>query len=245
MRLGLKPHDPILVAAAPAHNFGLVQARPVVDRNTIPFLPGLYGNDIYSDCTAVALANTARAIALINGFDLAIEEDLVPAFYGACLGNPPDLKATNGAQALDVLQYQGRHGFDIGPQALVGNFGTVGLWRHSLALGIDLLGAGYWGVNLRERDMDTPAIWDFVEGRDDGEIVGGHMVLAFDYTGLADDSTVRIGTWGGWQPASWAWVRDRLQEAYGLVYRQLGRPDGSSCGAESIDKLYSGLEIAR
>jgi hypothetical protein len=95
---------------------------------------------------------------------------------------------------------------------------------------------------LRERDMETfgSGIWDVRGGRDDGPVVGGHCVVGWDYTGLGDDDTVRIGTWGDWQPASWAWVAARLDEAHGLVYRQLARADGFYTGV-TADGLVADL----
>jgi hypothetical protein len=205
-------------------------------------MPGLYGNDIYPDCTAVALANAARAVAVLNGADLVVEPQKVSAFYAQCVGNPPDLAATSGAVALEVLEMQTDTGFDIGPQALVGQHGTIALSRNALALAIDTLGVGYWGVTLRERDMEIGPVWDVSPGRDDGAVVGGHMVIGWDYLGLADGATVRIGTWGKWQPATWGWIAARLQEAHGVVWRQLARPDGSFCGAASADVLMARLE---
>jgi hypothetical protein len=111
---------------------------------------------------------------------------------------------------------------------LAGVFGTIEAKnRAALALGMSRLGAGYWGVTLRERDMQQLPVWDVQEGRDDGVVVGGHALIAWDYTSLADDGLVRLGTWGVWQKATWAWVAARLDEAHGLVWRQLARADGT------------------
>jgi hypothetical protein len=113
-RLGRLAHDPTALAAAPSHRFGTVPAPKFVDRAPVDFQPKLYRNDILPDCTVVALANAARGLAALNGFDLVVAEDSVPAFYGDCVGNPPDLAATDGAVMLDVLQRQAGMGFDIG-----------------------------------------------------------------------------------------------------------------------------------
>jgi hypothetical protein len=98
-------------------------------------------------------------------------------------------------------------------------------------------GAGYWGVTLRERDMERDVLWDVADGRDDGAVVGGHCLISWDYTGLADDALVRLGTWGDWQMATWEWVRARLDEAHGLVWRQLVRADGTFYAGLTADGL--------
>lgn len=227
-RLGRLAHDPVALAAAPGHRFGVIPPPKSVDRGAINFQPRLYHNDTLPDCTAVALANAARGVAALNGYELVVNDELVPAFYSACVGNPPDLGATDGAVMLDVLQRQAQQGFDIGPQRLFGAFGTIAVKsRAALALGISRLGAGYWGVMLRERDMQEAPLWDVQDGRDDGAVVGRHALIAWDYTSLADEGVLRLGTWGAWQEATWAWVAARLDEAHGLVWRQLARADGS------------------
>lgn len=204
------------------------------------FEPGLYGNDVLPDCTAVSLVNAARGIAALNGYDLVVAPASVPAFYGACIGNPPDLVATDGAVMLDVLAHQATQGFAIGPQTLYGLYATLDSQsRSALAHGMARLGVGYWGVTLRERDLERTPLWDVQPGRDDGGIVGGHAVIAWDYTGLADAATVRLGTWGAWQPATWAWVAARLDEAYGIVWRQLERADGTFYDGLTADGLVA------
>jgi len=205
-------------------------------------MPALYQNDTLPDCTAVSLANAARGVAALNGYQLAVDPACVPSFYAGCVGNPTDLAATDGAVMLDVLQIQASQGFDIGTQRLAGLSGTLDVAsRSALALGIARLGTGYWGVTLRERDMQRGPVWDVQAGRDDGDVVGGHAVIAWDYTGLADSDTVRIGTWGGWQPATWAWVAARLDEAHGIVWRQLARADGTFYDGLTADELAAAI----
>ncbi|MFL5255508.1 MAG: hypothetical protein ACJ8AI_21950 [Rhodopila sp.] len=228
------------LAKAPSHRFGAVLPPPKLDRHAIAFHPELYGNDVLPDCTAVSLANAARGVAALNGYDLVVDPACVPAFYSACVGNPVNLAATDGAVMLDVLARQAARGFDIGPQVLHGLHGTIdSRSRSALAHGMARLGVGYWGVILRERDMERTAVWDVQDGRDDGDIVGGHAVIAWDYTGLADDATVRLGTWGAWQPATWAWVSTRLEEAHCIVWRQLVRADGTFYAGLTADGLVA------
>jgi hypothetical protein len=217
----------------PRHTFGAFAplAPPSLDRSAVLFTPQMYENDTLPDCTAVAYANAARAVAALNHYNLAVDPPTVPAFYGAVLGHPPDLAATDGAAMLDVLDYQDAHGMDIGPQRLSAHFGAVDAKnRHALAASLDRFGPGYWGVVLRERDLDTAGLGQWTISRDDGEIVDRHAVMAWDYTGLGNADTVRLGTWGGWIPASWGWVLLRIEEAYSLFWRQLATASGYYLG---------------
>lgn len=244
MKLGRLPHDPVAVASAPQHRFGAVRPPRVLDRANVAVAPEMYDNDNYTDCTAVALANSARAVAALNGFGLVVDPAMPLVFFAKCIGNPPDLLAAQGAVMLDVLTFQQAHGFDIGPQTLAGLFGTVALTRSALALSMARLGPSYWGVTLLDRDMqtfDSAGPWDVQDGRDDGSVEGGHAIFGFDYTGLGDDDTVRVGSWGVWKPATWAWIEARIEEAYGVVWRQLMRADGTFYSGLSVDGLVSEL----
>ena len=225
MKFGRLAHDPTALASVPAHRFGAVPPPPALDRRSVVFEPGLFQNDTLPDCTAVALANVARATAALAGYQLVVEPALVPAFYAACVGVPDTeaaMAVTDGAVALDVLARQARDGFDIGPQKLYGQSAAIDVAsRSDLASGIARF-VGYWGITLRERDMQTVGgRWDVVPGRDDGPVVGGHMVIAWDYFGLQDSDVLRIGTWGTFQQGTWAWVHARLDEAYGVGWPQL------------------------
>jgi hypothetical protein len=236
MRLGRLAHDPIELAAAPAHRFGAVPPPAKLDRSLADFGPEMYDNDHYSDCTAAALANCARGVAYLNGYDLIVDPGKPLAFYGSCVGNPPDLAATEGAIMRDVLNRQA-HGFDIGPQTLYGQWGTIDpKARSALAIAMERLGPLYLGVTLREREMETMGLWDVQAGRDDGVVIGGHGIPAWCYGGLADSDIVQIGTWGRWQSVTWEWLMTRLDEAHGVVWRQLGNAAGFYNGV-TVDGL--------
>lgn len=225
MRFGRLAHDPIALASVPAHRFGAVPPPPALDRRSVDFMPGLYQNNYLPVCTAVALANSARATAALAGYQLVVDPALVPAFYAACVGVPDTdaaMEATDGAVALDVLARQARDGFNVGPQTLYGQSAAIDVAsRSDLASGIARY-VGYWGITLHDRDMQTVGgRWDVVPGRDDGPVVGGHMIIAWDYFGLADSDVVRVGTWGTLQQTTWRFVRARLNEAYGVAWPQL------------------------
>ena len=237
MMLGLLPHDPVAVALAPMHVFGAVPPSPVLDRSLADFGPLAYGNLTEPDCTAAAYANCARGFAHLNGFDLVVAPDKPLSVFRAVAGSD----TADGVQALSVLRYQDRNGFDIGPQKLVAKYGTIPINRVALARSMEVFGLPWLGVTLHEREMDTAGVWDVEAGRDDGALVGGHMIPAWCYGGLDDGSIVTIGTWGRWQPVTWAWLLERLDEAWGLVWRQLQLSTGLDYAGLTIDGLCQEL----
>ena len=239
---GRLPHSITKFMEAPRHVFGDVVPPTILDRRSINFVPGLYYNDTLPVCSAVGIINAARAVAKLNGYDLVVEDADVPAFYASvvgCLPTTEAIVATEGVVLLQALAEQERYGFNIGPQSLVAGWKTVNIKsRTDIANTINRLGSIYTGVNLHERDMQTVGqLWDVIPGRDDGGFVGGHAVIIWDFLGLSDYSTVRIGTWGAWQTATWAWVHSRIEEAYGLAWRQLVKASGTYWNGMTPDSL--------
>jgi hypothetical protein len=237
MRLGRKPHDPAALSRAPSRTFGAIQPPATLLRPQVNFTPGLYRNDVWPTCTAAGLANGARTVAALNGYDLVIEDDDVSAFYAQCVGcadTPDAIAATDGAVMLDVLTRQTLSGFNAGPQLLVGAYATTALDRPTLALAMAQMGFGYLGVDLTEADMSDD-VWsaDYAPGA----LVGGHCIVAVGYTGLGDGDLVRVATWGAWRLATWAWLANRLREAHVLAWRSIAHADGSEWAAASYDEL--------
>lgn len=229
-KFGRAPHEWAKLDAAPAHRFAAVLPPPSLVRPD--YTPGMFGNDVYGCCTCSNLANTAAGIASLNGYGLVVDPDKVIAFFAAQHGiDPTDtaaLAAAEGLQMADVLNYMQTHGFDIGPRMLVGQWGTLGLDRVSLANGMAHLGGCYLGIDLYEADIEAfqgGFPWDTSKPK--GDLVSGHAVSGFSYSGLQDGDTVKISTWGTLQSSSWAWVQDRLREAHGVVFKTLARADGT------------------
>ena len=236
-RFGRLPHDQARVDAAPKRTFSAVVPPPTLVRSAWDYQPNMCHNDIVGDCTYAGLANLASGVASLNGYGLVVDEDKVLAQFAAQKGIDPSdqaaLEAADGLQLVDVLNWMQMRGFSPAWQLLAGQWGAIGLDRPSLAIAMARLGPVYLGVTLLERDVEvfsSGGFWDVQDGRDDGTVVSGHCVVAWDYTGLADDGdagTVRLATWGAWQPATWAWVAARLDEAHGVTFPSLARADGT------------------
>lgn len=238
MKFGRKAHDPARLAESPRHRFAARLAAPSVDRRSVDYQPELYGNDRYGDCTVVSMANYARGVAALVGYPLVVEELSLIQFF-CDVGQNADASAIDGLVAQDVIDHQGAHGLQIGMTTpLVARSGTVDLNANALKLAIQNLGGVYMGVRLYERDMDTVGkTWDVVG--DSGALVGRHMINLWDYTPTA----ARLGTWGGFQGATWPWILNRADEAHGLVWRQLARAsDGLFFGGVGADGLISQLQ---
>lgn len=224
MRRGYIPSHPDALAAAPRHVFGTVAPPASVDRSGVDIVPNMYDNDNYGDCTCVSYANLARCVAKLNGTDLIVAPGAPLKAYGGVLGNPPNLIAADGAIPTNVLAWQGVNGFDIGPQMLVARSGIVSVNRAAMANAVDRFGGLWFGQMIHARDESTTDTWTTVGDR--GDVVGGHMMNAWDYTGLSDNDTVRVGTWARWQRVTWLWMEEAI-EAHGLVWRQLAQADGT------------------
>lgn len=248
-RFGRSAHDPAALAAAPAHRFGAVLPPASLRRPLLDFTPGDYGNTTKPLCTFASMANVARGIALLNnGADtLIVDPAKVSAGYAACVGcadTDAAIMATDGINMLEVAAWQGKHGFDVGPQTLVGRSGTLATDRIALANGMHRLGLAWGGIKLLERDMATTSpttVLDMVPGRDDGALVGLHAVPFWTYQLLADEGRVWFGTWGYWQQCTWRWVTARIDEAHAWVYRQLADTSGRFYNGLSADDLVAEL----
>lgn len=249
MRFGRLPHDVAAVAAAPSivsHTFAVMSPPPTLLRTGITLQPQMRQNDSLPTCTVAGLINGALAISALNtGAVLSIADGVEIPFYAAVDGCAPTVEAiaaTDGLNVLDVMRQQGVRGFDVGQDTpLTADFAMIPVNdRAALANGLALLGFGYWGVDIHERDMQTPPDqpWDD-DGTDPGPLVGGHLIVGWSYTGLGDTDIGTVATWGRFQPFTWRWLQARLREAYGLLWRQLQRPDGTDWNGIDADRLQA------
>jgi hypothetical protein len=251
MKLGAVRDDPDRVASAPAHAAAAAEPAAVLDRSDIEVPLYLDQNDTLPVCTIAALDNAASMVAAINGFSLITDHSVIP-IYAAVVGCAPTVDAvaaTQGAQPLAVLAYQAKHGSLMTGDGtrLIGSFGTLPRNRVALANAMGRMGHVYAAVELRERDMEMRAVWDAIAGRDDGKVVGDHLIVGFDYLGLDDDSRTRVATWGKWQRATQAWWSERLVNAFALVWRQLASAGtGLDVGADAgfLEAQLAAWEIA-
>jgi len=233
MRLGRLPHDPVAVAAAPRHVMAAAApVPPVLNRLHLPYQPGLYRNDTLGDCTAAGMANALTAFGLVRaGITPLIAPDKVVQFYADCVGNPPDLAATDGAVELDVLRRANTQGVDFGQQVpFVPTYAACDPADRAQIAHVTLAnGCAYLGIDLTRKDMDTLSaggVWDD-DGSDASPVIGGHCLLTWDYLGLNDADIVRLATWGALVPATWRWLSRRLQEAWAVAWPQLAGPSAS------------------
>jgi hypothetical protein len=228
--LGRLPHSPERLARGLMSAPAPMLYRYQLDRSAIDYQPGLWGNGTIPDCTAVGVANAALASGLLRSATPVITDGKPQALYADVIGMPgasdAQLAATDGAMAMDMLNDVATHGFDAGQQVpLVPIPRTVPNSREAIAglMCNRLLGVAYLGIRLYQGDMDTFGQGPWVAPiAASGALVGGHVLLAWDYpVGLADADLTRLATWAALQPASWAWIMERLDETHGLEWPQL------------------------
>jgi len=248
MKLGLLPHRPAQLLAAPrlsAYLQASPQAPVRLDRSTIAYRPQMWANDMLGDCTAAALANTALAIGALEQFVPVVSQEAVLALYSATSGYVPGRPETDrGAVFADVLQYQCGAGWNTGREVFSGPWATLeaqdlGFMRFALVL----FGAVQLGVALSISDQNM-AVWDTEAPAAAGDPTPGswglHALVLWDYTGTAPDDVVHLATWGRLQPATWRWVARRTDEAHIILWRSLL----SSTGYAWNGLDYEGLRAA-
>jgi hypothetical protein len=235
------PVHAMLVAAPPAPVTTYTTdgtALPVLDRSSIVFTPQAYDSTIVPNCVCAALGNAMNAVAKLSGRVLPFNSGKPVDWFAYLLGiikneapatdpalNPAYAAAMNkagGISPLTVLFSMQYAGLNIGQQIVTGTFGLI--FSPSVpvlaAALCSPLGPCLWAVNLNANDLATKPsglLWD--TSPTDGPGTTGHMIMAWDYTGLGPTDIVRFATWGGWKRATWRWVMSRMyaQEAYGVI----------------------------
>ena len=234
MKLGrIEAPVPTHAPSLRAHAIAGLTAPPRLLRDHVGYQPAMDGNDDCGDCTCVALANAIRAQAALQGYQVDVQTSEVLGLYSAVSGyNPNDPATDQGAVVTDVLSYQAQHGFMARPGDSQSEY--VGLWANIDVGDLNLLrlatarfGVGYLGLSLAEADQEggrwdvgTPASY----GDDTPGSWGGHAALLWAWSGLDDDDTVLIASWGRLVPATWPWVRSRLTEAHAVLHPQMAGP---------------------
>lgn len=207
-------------------------------RDHIDPAPLMLGNDQLGNCTSVGIANHLRATAALGGYQIDICTGDAVRFYSESTGyNPAIPSSDQGGIEVDVLTVASRTGY-----TLDNGWVYTPLWgsvdpqdRNALALIVAGIGAAYLGVLLSQSDMnqieatngacvlkpDNHAYGDTTPGS-----AGGHCLLCWSYSGLSDDDTLEMLTWGTMQRATWGWLKSRIMEAHGLVWPQLTLANG-------------------
>lgn len=230
MMLGRQPHDPAVIARAPKLStvLGSLTAPDSLPREDIKFTPGMYDNDQIGDCVEVAIANCANAAAALDGYSLPIVTDDVVGLYKQGAGYDGTPATDQGSIITTVLASQASAGFKIAAEQtpLIGAWGTFdpadqGLMRICAAN----VGTALLGVALSMADQaSVGAVWDTVNSTGQDPTPGswgGHGTFLFGWEGIGDDDMVALGTWGGFQMATWRWMKVAVEEAHGIMWRQL------------------------
>ena len=229
-----------------------MMARPAparLVRDHIDPSPQMLGNDMLGDCTAAGLLNHMRAVAALGGYQVPTTASRAIRFYAESTGYVPGQPQTDrGGVEVDVLAYASRLGITLESGDYFPVWGTVDPQdRNALALVMAGLGAVYLGVMLSTSDMnqveatngacvleaDNSAYGDTTPGS-----AGGHCLLGWSYTGLADTDTVGLLTWGSAATrCTWGWLRSRIMEAHGIVWPQLTLASGLYPTGPDLDAL--------
>ncbi len=195
----------VLTAPPPARNW---------DEHLPSSLP-MWKNDRIGDCAVAALAGMVMGWTSLHGPRAqAVSDEDVLAMYSAISGYRADDKSTDrGADMLAAMAYMRRYG--LGGHKIGAFVKVEHRDREEVKIAINLFGSVYTGVNLpvaaqRIGTWVGPADLTGINAPDSW---GGHAMGVGHY----DHSGVVFKTWGGYQPADWAWWGDYVEEAYGII----------------------------
>jgi hypothetical protein len=174
------------------------------------------GNDTISDCTTAAMAHMVMLWTAYTGTMVRPTLAQVIAVYSAITGYDPTQTDPNGnnptdtgAALTDVLEYwrtKGIAGHKIDGYAQVDPTNLK-----EVKQAIYLFGGVDTGVQLPQSAEDQTQNgqpWTVVA--QDGGILGGHSVPAFDYTAAGGT----VATWGQRQDFTWNWWLKYVDECY-------------------------------
>jgi hypothetical protein len=243
-RLGCLPHDPAVAASLPQIGVGAAALLPRVVP-PLDWTPTLGDNETEPTCVPTAYINATRAsMRYLGGGDIQVSDAEVRAQYARAIGRPgatpAELAATDGCDPLAFMAMIQTDGWwTVGLQApLVPTYGAItNLFRGSMARVIGEVGAVMLAVTLYEQDMETQVRGAPWTGLPTGEPIGGHMIAACSYSGLQDQDTLKIATWGVWQPATWEWIAARIQLGIATITRDLLPPAASARYAMLADEM--------
>ena len=221
-KLGRLPHDPVLYAKLPAigkHMDALLDAEPPPSpdwtRNVASGTLGMCLNDKYGDCTCAAVAHALTVWeSYCPPLSFMPDDDVLTLYERVCPGFDPATDSNdNGAVIADVLKAWISGVQCAGAVDKLTAFHTIDPTNHNhIRAAIWAFGVLDVGIVLRQSDDD-----DFDQGniwvKSTGPILGGHCVIA----AAADDNGVKLGTWGQWQDATWAWWDEAVEECYTLL----------------------------
>lgn len=194
--------------------------------------PLMLGNDTVGDCVSAGIGNALRAISALGGYQTDVTDDNALMFYEESAGYRGTPETDNGAVETEVLSYALRHGYPTESGTYYPLWGSTDTSRSSISLLMASLGVAYLGVLLAQSDinqiMSKPGSILTPDNAEYGDttLSKGHCLIAWSYTGLTDNDTVYLLTWGGIQGVTWAWLDSRIMEAHGLLFPQLTAPTG-------------------
>lgn len=195
---------------------GAAPVPATLPRAELVWTPTLADNTELPTCTVAGLANSLRAWALEQGFDVAITEQALLQLFADVAGCAPTveaIKAMPGLVMTALLDHVTRVGFECGLQVPVGLSYSVADHTNLAALrdAIFVRGSGYVGVTLYGSDVQPDPVW---RGAPRGAPVGGHCIVPYRFGAAGFGSA----TWGETLGADDTWMRSRIEEVYALAW---------------------------
>jgi len=234
---GRLPDADYLTRPAVAAEHPLLAVEPVwtPERRGIGFMPYLGQNDVRPTCTATAVMNMLRWVAILQGFDLGAVEDAIQQNYADMLGIPNTeaaIMASNGAVVADAMKYVGSPGYDTGLWVYDGIARRIPTDQRSVANAIAAWGGVISGIGVDPAISLDGSVWR--AGPKEAE---DHCVPLFN----ADGDDIEFATWGAMCRMGWDYWAENGAEAWVVVFPQLVKADGTYFG-RPINDIMAAFE---
>jgi hypothetical protein len=183
---------------------------PIAPWRSIDWAQTLGGNDRYSDCVFVALANFLD----VRLAPQIVAEGEIERFYSIETGFEPGVRATDKGAVLEaVLKDWVANGWPSDPTIKPVAYGPIS--ANDMPVAIATSGSVPAWLLLPAAPADDESDWDFSDRAVDNAVpgTGAHAVLVV-YAAEA----VTFVTWGKAVTVSQLWWRKYAQQAYAVVF---------------------------
>ena len=220
------PVMPRLFGASP-------RTRPIINRDNINPVIGLYGNGELSCCTSTAIANGINGIAALLYPDNTQARPVITTanalyFYSKSTGYDPSVPGSDkGADADAIARYVQQNGYPSEAEYLYPIVGEIDpSSEQNFFDGLDAFGVLNLGVALSINDTKNDILTTGTTPDDKAGSYGYHLLNFWNYAGKGLDDLADVLTFGRKQKATMRWIMERTVLAYGHAYHQLLTPSG-------------------
>ena len=224
-----KPQFPVMPKLFGAN----LRDRPIINRDDLDPVVGLYGNDTLSNCSSVAIANGINSLATLLYPNAPQARPVITTanaeyFYARSTGWDPNVPSSDkGADADAVARYVQQNGYPSQSEYLYPIVGEIDpTVEQNFFDGLDAFGVLNLGVALSINDTKNDILVTGTTPDDKPGSYGYHLLNLWNFNGRSLDDHCEVLTFGRKQKATLRWIMERTLLVYGHAYHQLTTPSG-------------------